>query len=474
MANGFKQSQVQTQSQKQVQRMSQRQIQAVTFLGMGTRDLKDEIYKFASENPALEIVSKENVSLASVEKSANYEKYLESQEDYEETLQQHLMDQLKLDKRISEDEFKVCQALIYNLDKDGFYGSMLAPETLLDKNRPQQNAVMLAKCMDIVQRLDPIGTCCKNIEESLFIQAKIIGGASELTLFILNGHFDLLNPPIPENVLRNLQEFQKKWHQKKFAPQILLDKHKYDEEDVEDAIFYIRNLNPHPAGNYISDISGAEYNRPDIVLSVEKIKGFIAGDDFSTGKVLGNNGDYFQIKYASGDLPEVRLAEGFSFDKDSIEKAKEFIANLQYRESSIVLQGCAIVKNQLDFFEYGPGNLKVLTRRQIAKMLGIHESTVSRMSAKKNSKYIQTKWGLFSCSYFFSSGVDSSDGGEKVSSEVIQEKIKEILDSSKDEKVSDLKLTEILNQQGIKIARRTVAKYRSKIGLQNSYNRGKL
>ena len=111
-------------------------------------------------------------------------------------------------------------------------------------------------------------------------------------------------------------------------------------------------------------------------------------------------------------------------------------------------------------------------------MLGIHESTVSRMSSKKNSKYIQTDWGLFPASFFFSSGVKSTDGKEKISAAVIKEKIQEYLSTMQaagpdgnSEKISDSKLAEYLNQQGIKIARRTVAKYRSQIGINNSYRR---
>ena len=91
------------------------------------------------------------------------------------------------------------------------------------------------------------------------------------------------------------------------------------------------------------------------------------------------------------------------------------------------------------------------------------------MSAKKGSKYFQTEWGLFPASYFFPSGVKSDDGKEKVSSDTIKIKIQEIIDEHKGENLSDSKLTLLLNAQGIKIARRTVAKYRSQSGIQSSY-----
>ena len=113
----------------------------------------------------------------------------------------------------------------------------------------------------------------------------------------------------------------------------------------------------------------------------------------------------------------------------------------------------------------------MLTRRQIAQELGIHESTVSRTTAKNGSKYIQTEWGLFPASYFFTSGVSNRDGTKTISSERIKQKMKEILELPGNENLSDRELCEELNKKGAKIARRTVAKYRAQLGLKNSYHR---
>ena len=155
-----------------------------------------------------------------------------------------------------------------------------------------------------------------------------------------------------------------------------------------------------------------------MVLNVKKIPGKIVENDYSKGIVTADSHSYFQIEYASGVLPELRISQDFSLDKDSYQKAKIFLDVLAFRESSLVLQGCAIVNAQKDFFNFGPEALKSITRRQIAAELGIHESTVSRISSRKNSKYIQTQWGLFPFSYFFTSGVKSKNGNTKISSEV--------------------------------------------------------
>lgn len=473
----FKQNQQQRtkQVQRQQQKLSHLQIQALNFLEMGTQDLRDEIYRAASENPAIEIIEKKSRNETQNKKSGNFEdseKYnrvLENTEDNSETLQSHLMHQLNAMK-LSDDEYELSQKLIYNLDKNGFYGSSISPVSLINKKRPLQNLSMLDDCIKRIQKMDPIGVCVKNAEESLLIQARNSENPDRLAVFILDGHLELLDPPEPVKVLRKLNEYKISWHKKSFAGEIILDKIKLNEESVENAIKFILQLNPLPAQGYNFD-SNMQYEKPDVILSVEKKQGKLTVNDYSRGLICGDENTYFQIKYASGVLPEIRISEDFSMDKENVLKAQELINNLAFRESTIVLQGCAIVDAQKNFFLKGPGFLNALTRREIAKKLGIHESTVSRMSGKNGSKFIQTEWGLFPASYFFSSGVSSSDGKEKISAESIKMQIQIILKEYGDLNISDSKLTDLLNQKGIKIARRTVAKYRNQAGIKNSYKR---
>ena len=445
----------------------------MNILAMGTEDVRDEIYKFCAENPALEIVKdnvstrREGTSLRNGDlRTTENQRALEATEDKTETLQAHLMHQLN-SMNLSYDEMELSQKLIYNLDSNGFYGNMLAPESLINKTRPLQTKEMLNRCIRNIQSMDPVGTCCRSPEESLFVQAQLSEDAPQIALFILDGHIELLNPPEPAVVLKKLKEYEKNWHKKQFATEILLDRIEYDEADVKAAINFILHLNIHPAQNYLKD-TNAEYEKPDVVLKVIKKEGKELVDDYSRGIVAADSNHYFQVMYASGALPELRLSQEFSIDKENFQKAKNFLEILAFRESSLILQGCAVVNAQKDFFLKGDGHLNVLTRRQIASELGIHESTVSRMASRHSSKYIQTEWGMFPISYFFNSGVNKSDGSEKISSEVVKGKIISILT---EHNVSDSKLTEMLNAEGIKIARRTVAKYRSQLGLANSYKR---
>ncbi|MCQ2583633.1 MAG: hypothetical protein MJ160_06975 [Treponema sp.] len=476
------QRQKQTQVQKQKQVLSQRQIQAVNFLQMGTKELREEIFKAANENPAIEIVREfrgsdnpynekyRTGSAGSSKLSDDFNATLESKSSYGETLQDHLLNQLNM-MHLSADEMELSKALIYNLDEKGFYGSNLSPETLLNKNRPMQTPELLKKCMESIQKLDPVGTCCKDIEESLYVQAKIRGDASVLTLFILDGNLRLIENPVPEKVLKRLIEYREKWHSRKFAPRIPLDRLELDVEMVEETISYIRTLEPRPAAGYVHDIYAAEFNKPDFIFSVEKVAGEISKSDYTKGIIKGDSDFHFQVKYSSGEIPEVRISPEFAGNKELFEKAKVFIQNLEYRESSCILQGCAIVEAQKEFFIKGPGHIAPLTRRTIAKQIGIHESTVSRMSGKKNPKFVQTEWGPFPASYFFSSGVNSTGDDGKISAEEIKFKIQTLLASGDEKKMSDQQITEYLNSQGIKISRRTVAKYRNQAGINNSYFR---
>lgn len=461
MANGiagFKQSQ--TQKQVQSFKLSMAQIQGLKFLEMNSADLREEILKAASENPALEIVSRKSSSAD----SDAYQLALENTEEHGETLQSHLMHQLN-SMNLHPDEYELSKKLIYNLDKNGCYGSMISPKTLLDKTRPLQTEAMLERCIDRIQKMDPVGTCCKTPEESLFIQAKISGKAGNLELFILDGHLEFLNPPEPDKILNKILTYRKEWHKKSFANALLIDGMSISEEDVEKALSFILSLNPRPAAGYIYD-TNSEYEQPDVVLKIEKVSGNIATDDFASGKVKSEQkGFFFQVKYASDIIPELRISPEFKMDKEGVEKARQIINAVQFRESSLVLQGCAIVKAQKDFFEKGNAELKKLTRRQIAERLGINESTVSRMAGKKSSKYFQTEWGLFPASYFFSSGIGN------MSATQIKAEILKITLENEGQKLSDEKIAEILNGRGIKISRRTVTKYRLQEGVKNSYRR---
>lgn len=462
-------SQKQTASQKQIQKLSQTQIQAVNFLAMSSRDLSREIYRIVDENPALEIVR----SPSTVD-SDTYNQMLENTEDERETLQEHLLSQVN-SLPLSADENAVCTALVYNLDRNGCYGNMLDPRTLLDKSRPVQDSAMLEKCMALVQACDPAGCCCKNLEESLFVQAKLSGKADEITLFILDGHLELLDPPVADRIVKKLLHLIGERSEQAFGNKLPFEKKDVNEASVQKALDFILTLNPNPARDFSFDSKGRSLQSADVAVKVEKVEGQLFSDDFEKGLVATKNSWHFQVKYANGDLPEVRISSAFlkktgnaevdAYREKYYQKALELMNSLAFRESSVILQSCAIVKSQLEFFEKGPGHVLPLTRRSIAAMAGIHESTVSRFSGKRNGKFFQTEFGTFPAAYFF----PSAPAGSKVSAEAIKFEIKALLD--KEPSLSDAKLEQKLSEKGIKISRRTVAKYRLSMGVRNSFDR---
>jgi len=474
-------SQKQTASQKQIQHMSQKQIQAVRFLTLSSRDLREEIYKEVEENPALEIVEDISVNSNYDGLSSNfsagagsgmtaddYQRALENEEDNTETLQEHLLFQLN-SMNIPEDVTAFCTQLIYNLDENGCFSSGLKPETFLDRTNPRHDQKFIEKCIDLVQRLDPVGCCAKNPEDSLLVQARILDPDQTLAIFLLDGHLDMLNPPEPSRVLKKIKEFQKIWHSKAFASPLPIDGLKIDEQEVEEAVHFILSLNPHPTANFTNDSTKAGIQNADIALIVKRREDSIATDDFEKGLVRIDDNSFFEVKTPGDYLPKLRIVPLFQKKSDKPEvqefrekylnKAADFLGNLQFRESTIILQGCQIVSEQKEFFLKGPGNLKPLTRRQIAQKIGVHESTVSRATSRRHQRFIQTEFGIFPMSYFFQSGVS-----QEYSADTVKHLIKQIEDENEKaggKKLSDQKVCDRLNEHGVHIARRTVNKYRN-------------
>ena len=259
------QSLSQSQRQVQVQKMSQKQIMSLNVLSMSDMELRNEAYNMAGRNPALVIVSdaytsdikkavlnsrfSDNTRYSTVSESGqlasdNFQSALESCSDTRETLRTHLMEQCNIAK-LTPDQKRICTALIDNLDSKGWH--ILSPYSLL-KNDSDTNE-LLEECISIVQHFDPVGTCCKNYEESLLVQARVNGDAPECALFILDGHFDFLNPPLPQKIIKKIKDYTVSLQKMSFADNTD-DLLSFTVEDAEDALSYIRTLNPFPASGF--------------------------------------------------------------------------------------------------------------------------------------------------------------------------------------------------------------------------------
>ncbi len=493
----------QTLKQSQLQVMSQKQIQAMNLLAMGTTDLREEIYKQAKENPALEVRERDftlskkkpgsnrtdstrvtgNVSQSAQEASNTYQQALESKQEFRKSLKANLLSQLHMED-LSKEEMDLGEKLIYNLSDKGFH--MLSPISFIDKDHPEQKTEMLNKIISLIQSFSPEGCCTKNSEESLYVQARLKDKNQHLALFILNGRLDFINPPLADRATKKIISYlseQKKMFALKEDDEISkIELSDVTEDTVQKAIDFIRTLTPFPAQEFGSE--EAHYVAPDIYVE----EAFSANEseslpeeDFSKGIVVSKatvsktdspQATVWKVRTAKDRLPALSIDKTFEEYADSknkavtegIKKARDFIESIQYRQDTLLSAVCVIVKMQHEFFKKGPGNLAALKQKDVADILGVHETTISRMA---NSKYIQCQWGLFEVKYFFTNAVSDT------SKDQVLFQIKQILEEHKNDskKLSDQKVADALAAKGINVARRTVAKYRAQLNIESSYNR---
>ena len=508
----FQQRTSQNMAQTQVQKMSQTQIMSLNLLAMSSADLRKEIYAQAGKNPALEIVrdsmesgvssSRREVSAssrfsdntrygsASASGSAasdNFQAALESTSDEREPLTDHLEHQLNA-MNISEEEKALCLKLIYNLDEKGFH--ILAPVSFLNPQNPLHTQDFLNRCLCMVQHLDPVGTCTNNYRESLFVQAKISGTASDLALFLLetSEHFDFLNPPQIPKIQKKLADYLGQQKKLKFTSKdgISLTKDDISSEEIESALDFIKTLDPYPARNFGTNTTN--YVAPDVIVTKnpEAEEGeaeFTVTFAREFLPKVGLSKDYTALINSTENIPndgseksERKKAE-LKFAKNSVNEAKVFIDSVLYRESTILKAAQEIVAAQSEFFKKGARYLAPLRQKDIAEKLGVHETTISRMAS---SKYLACEWGIFPISYFFTNAVSgetsnspSSKESSSLSKEAVKYEIAEILEEHKNDKkaLSDQKISDLLAEKGIKVARRTVAKYRGELNINSSYAR---
>lgn len=475
--------------QAQIMKLSQQQIMAMNLIAMGSLELREEILEKVDENPALEIKEDKfagstdsvhtGISTASGEQAAEkYQSMLESAPDETETLQEHLIHQLNM-TNLPENENRLCRKLIENLDKNGFH--ILAPITLIEPEKGD-NEALLKKCLSIVQHFDPEGICCQNATESLEIQAKLKKNAPKIALYILHGRLEILKPPLAEKVLRkiekNIEENEKLSFWTPNPDDIQLKKDELSTEKVKQAIEFIQSLQPVPAQEFKS--SQEHFIQPDVYIAE------------------GENSEELNVVLSNQAIPVLSIAEDLKKEENSpelneeskkvirlqLKEAQNFLNTLNFREQVLLNAFKKLAELQKEFFLKGPGHLVPLTQREFSKIINVHESTVSRMA---DSKFLRCEWGTFPVKYFFTKALPSarpdltknniieenSKKDEDISTDSVKLEIENILKAQKpgEKRLSDQKIADILAEKGIKIARRTVAKYRTQLNIASSYER---
>jgi len=234
-----------------------------------------------------------------------------------------------------------------------------------------------------------------------------------------------------------------------------------DAEDLADMIAELRGYNPKPGLAY-----GGERPQPimpDIFVARTASGGWAVEINAATlPRLLVNRSYYAELSGAGGKAAK-------SFLSDCLQSANWLIKALDQRQRTIIKVATELVRQQEAFFIHGVQHLKPLNLRAIADAIGMHESTVSRVTS---NKYLSCERGLFELKYFFTSAIQAADGGDAVSAEAVKTKIRELIDGERGGKIlSDDKLVELLNAAGFDIARRTVAKYREAMGIGSSVER---
>ncbi|OAG27111.1 RNA polymerase factor sigma-54 [Thermodesulfatator autotrophicus] len=365
-------------------------------------------------------------SFAFEEKEAlDYERRLSRPED----LVSHLLWQLYLSD-LDEKEREIGEYIIGNLDERG-YLTLDVAEIAKDLGVSEETVL---KVLKKIQFFDPVGVAARDLRECLLIQLEHLGLKGTLAEKIVKDHLKLLE------------------HQK--IPQLakILG---VTEAEIEAAIEVIRHLEPRPARNFAD--TEPQYIEPDVEVFKEGDEWVVRLVDEGYGRLKIS--PYYRKLLQDPATPlEVK-----QYIQKKLKAATWFIKSIEQRNRTLLKVSESIMRFQRDFLERGIMGLKPLTLKEVANDVELHESTVSRVTT---GKYIDTPHGLFELKYFFSSGYRSSSG-EEVASETVKQYIREIIAKEDPSKpYSDQKISDILRQQyNIKIARRTVAKYRDQMGI---------
>lgn len=354
----------------------------------------------------------------------------------EKTLRDSLLDQLAL-TYLSPADRRIAEYLIGSIDEHGFL-----------EGTPEEAAEVLGVACDEVERIlaviqtfDPTGVGARDLQECLQIQLKAKNITNGLVTKVVREHFD-------------------DWRNRRFG-QIALALNASVEEmrEVEEVLSALNpkpNIEPEPAVNLNHVI-------PD--LEVQKV-----GDDYvvsltdRTLPELRVSPIYrtllSQSDNAVRDVQKFRETKKFVVDK--LNSARWFIKAVHQRRATMLKVMRSIVENQLEFFDRGPGFLKPMVLQEVADRVQMHISTISRVS---NGKYVQTPHGVYELKYFFDSGISRYDG-EDISARSIKEKIATLIqDEDPKHPLSDQRISDVLKREGIKLARRTVAKYRDQLNI---------
>jgi RNA polymerase sigma-54 factor len=376
--------------------------------------------------------------------SADNRDLFENQSGIEDSLKNHLVWQLDC-SHLSETDHEIGLAIVDAIDDSGYLTESVEDihAGLAARHEGLELDEVIA-VQHLIQRFDPIGVGASSPRECMKIQL---------------GQYDRQTPHLAKALV-----LVDKYLEHLASNDVALLKRRLQASDSElrEIIGLIKTTNPHP-GHSISQ-NHAEYIVPDVYVSKQSGRWRVSINPDHAPRLRVNE------QYA-GLIKRSDNSEQNTYLKDHLQEARWFIKSLQSRNETMLRVATAIVERQHAFLEYGDEAMQPMVLRDIADLLEMHESTISRVTAHK---YMHTPRGIFEFRYFFSSHVSTADGGE-CSATAIRAIIRKLVAAENQEKpLSDSKITELLGDQGINVARRTVAKYREALNIPPSNERKRL
>ena len=369
--------------------------------------------------------------------------FYENQDIEEKSLHNHLLWQLNLTQTSDKDR-AIAVAIIDALDDDGYLTCSLdeIAESVggeIDTETDEIEAVL-----HLIQSLDPAGVGARDLGECLLLQLEQL---DEDTTY-LDKAKELVGKHLQVMGARDFNQ--------------LMRKLRVNQDDLQQIITLIQSLSPRP-GSSIQNTK-TEYIVPDVYVRKEK----------GVWKVELNTDVIPQLRINSTYASMIRRADNSADNtslKSHLQEARWFIKSLRSRSETLLRVASTIVEKQRAFLEHGEEAMKPMVLHDIAELLGLHESTISRVTTRK---YMHTPRGIYELKYFFSSQVSTDEGGS-ASSTAIRALIKKLINEEPHKKpLSDSKIADILSSQGIRVARRTVAKYREAMAIPPSNERKRL
>jgi RNA polymerase sigma-54 factor len=358
-------------------------------------------------------------------------------------LHDHLHWQLEL-THFSETDRHIARIIIDSIDDDGYLTTSLED---IHKNLDERLEIEhdeIEAVLHRIQQFDPIGVAARNLQENLQLQLQQFDAATpwlKEARILIRDYFTLLSS-------RNFTKLSRKM--------------KLATDDLQHVIHLIQSLNPRPGSTF--DTAEPEYIIPDVYVVKKNDKWQVQLNTESTPKLRINSLYASMIKRGNNSKDN-------NFLRDNLQEARWFLKSLQSRHETLLKVSSCIVERQQGFFEHGEEAMKPMVLRSIADTIEMHESTVSRVTTRK---YMHTPRGIYEFKYFFSSHVSTESGGE-CSATAIRAIIKKLVAAENPTKpLSDNKMASVLADQGINVARRTIAKYRESLSISPSNERKRL